>query len=541
METQEELHKMRIQQREETYWNRLNAQKHEQQLASAETRVSELEQEVIANGLKSNGTHLKLPQNIDKAYVIKIHSHLTKSLRIIGVLDNQITIVKKSCDEVVKSLKVEIADVMEERSKIELDLLNQLAKLDNEKQVTEDELRIKLQSHKKEIEHLKSQLLSNPSNNNDMEANDQGLDMKQEAGEGSTCSTTDPLSPSSDNSSSEIESKLLRRIESLRLEKDDAIQEADMELQEARDRILKLETCKNAHELTISKLKTENATIKEHNAFDTAEVIQKLTEDKEEARIAMQRVYEIQAATEESIKSLESELEILNNQDEIQQKDMEGRESIKSSFNNALLVHEQIKTSLYVAELKLVNQMSALTDGKVLPEYAKRVLLKRRDSTIERTRQLQSNAILMIRDIEEEAKSKMKILLEDRQAEIESLARDLSTSRCTIAELEDVIESLNHDRQKKNKESNDGDNNENDDSFVSAAVMNQLQDEVFSAVDRMKQKNKTITELTDALEESKAREGVLKKEVTRLTRKVQLLEGDDILSSLEPSRWANRH
>jgi len=69
--------------------------------------------------------------------------------------------------------------------------------------------------------------------------------------------------------------------------------------------------------------------------------------------------------------------------------------------------------------------------------------------------------------------------------------------------------------------------------------MNQLQDEVFSAVDRMKQKNQTIAELTSTIDECKQRENNFKKDISRLNQKLRLLEGGDILSSME-NTWTAR-
>ena len=69
--------------------------------------------------------------------------------------------------------------------------------------------------------------------------------------------------------------------------------------------------------------------------------------------------------------------------------------------------------------------------------------------------------------------------------------------------------------------------------------MNQLQDEVFSAVDRMKQKNQTIAELTSTIDEYKQRENNFKKDISRLNRKLRLLKDGDILSSME-NTWTAR-
>ena len=55
----------------------------------------------------------------------------------------------------------------------------------------------------------------------------------------------------------------------------------------------------------------------------------------------------------------------------------------------------------------------------------------------------------------------------------------------------------------------------------------------------MKQKNQTIAELTSTIDEYKQRENNFKKDISRLNRKLRLLKGGDILSSME-NTWTAR-
>lgn len=55
----------------------------------------------------------------------------------------------------------------------------------------------------------------------------------------------------------------------------------------------------------------------------------------------------------------------------------------------------------------------------------------------------------------------------------------------------------------------------------------------------MKQKNQTIAELTSTIDECKQRENNFKKDISRLNRKLRLLEGGDILSSMG-NTWTAR-
>mmetsp|Transcript_26131 Transcript_26131/g.77334 ORF Transcript_26131/g.77334 Transcript_26131/m.77334 type:complete len:866 (-) Transcript_26131:130-2727(-) len=135
-----ELGAVQIKHKEECYWLRLEVDNLRKDKEALEDRMAELYRDMREiDNMNEGEDALNAPACVDSGYVLHLQSQLSKSMQTMGVLDNQIGMVKRSCDEVVKSLKEEIADVMDDKCRIEMELLNQLAVLDNEKRSLEDE------------------------------------------------------------------------------------------------------------------------------------------------------------------------------------------------------------------------------------------------------------------------------------------------------------------------------------------------------------------------------------------------------------------
>jgi len=151
-----ELGAVQIKHKEECYWLRLEVDNLRKDKEAVEDRMAELYRDMreIDNmneehDLMGGGA---APVCVDSGYVLHLQSQLSKSMQTMGVLDNQIGMVKRSCDEVVKSLKEEIADVMDDKCRVEMELLNQLAVLDNEKKNLEDECEERVRVEKSKIQ-----------------------------------------------------------------------------------------------------------------------------------------------------------------------------------------------------------------------------------------------------------------------------------------------------------------------------------------------------------------------------------------------------
>lgn len=553
IEVRDELHKMRIERREEKYWSKLDTENHVKMLQTSDLRVAELERELVSTSLGKATP--KMPQNLDREHVARLHAHLTKSLKIIAVLDNQIGVVKSSCDEVVKSLKEELTEVMEERSKMELDLLNQISTVDNEKRLVEKDLNMKLQSRRDDVESLRRKVRaleeelrarSDGPNCVNGTAATNDADVKQRAGEKTEDAEKTQLSAS--------EASLHQKIDTLTTEKLQLQIDMKGELQQAQSTIFDLENKSNEQSARIQKLEEENSALTSRKVFEEQDIVRNIATDKEEAVTSLERLETIETGMAESMKVLEKvmvtmkpllqENEGHDDEDDDDDHDVSTCRMLVSTLDRALLLYEQVKLSHFLVELKLRNQMAAVgEDGKVYPEFAKRVLLRNRRTAAEQSRRrqmVQDNAIAKMQQMERESQRFLGQLREDDQSQkdtrVTRLRDDLRKSQESVRQLGTTVNLLQMGRRCSSTSLSDSLEPLNQDapsSQVSAEVMNKLQNEIFSTVERLQEKNNTITELTSCVEEHKVREEVLKREVKRLKKKVRLAEGEDILAALE--------
>lgn len=524
MEVKEELHKMRIKTREDTYLFRLEVEKHLIEKKAAENRIRALEEETIekfisSNNLKKN-EDIEVPQNIDKEYVIKLHSHLTKSLRVISVLDNQISLIKKSCADVIKSLKLEMGQIMEERSKVELDLLNQLASLELSKRQKEDEYRRQIHS----LEQLNGKL---EAEYDDFKKSESMNTAEKENGPNTDIDPeVDPLDSSNSNLQSDdvIPSA---QYQVLTEEMNEMKLEYENEVTQHQEKILELETVKNSLKYTTLTLEQKVKDLENSNVFETEKVLHKLQMDSDDAIENLERVEECLRVSDDAIQKLNQDIQIIQHH----RKTVESASSNNSSsehvqtmsftLDKTLLVHEQIKVSLLLVELKLKNQLSAISEGKVLPEFAKKILLKSVVSQ-NKSRQLQKNALKLIQDIESDTSEKILALQNEKDKRIDELEKIVGVRENQIIKLETTMA-----EKARNQE------------IISANVMSKLQDEVFSTVERIKHKNITIQELSLSIKEHKAIENSLRKELMKTKRQMQLMENNETFSAWEESTLLN--
>ena len=131
----EEIGTMEVKHKEEIYWMRLEVDNLRREKEALEDRVQQVYRDLREDDTMEEP--LEAPNGYDSSYVMGLQMQVGKYIRTLGILDHQIVMVKSSCDEVVKSLKEEIGDVMEEKCRMEMDLLNQLSVLDSEKRELE--------------------------------------------------------------------------------------------------------------------------------------------------------------------------------------------------------------------------------------------------------------------------------------------------------------------------------------------------------------------------------------------------------------------
>lgn len=98
------------------------------------------------------------PESVDSSYVIRMQSQLCKAMHSMGILEHQLAIVNNISSEVVKSQKEAITAVVDAKSRMELEVMNDLVALDDAKRKVEDEWKKKLEKEHLKVVQLRTQL-----------------------------------------------------------------------------------------------------------------------------------------------------------------------------------------------------------------------------------------------------------------------------------------------------------------------------------------------------------------------------------------------
>ena len=270
----EEIGSLDIKHKEEIYWMRLEVDNLRREKEALEDRV----QQVYRDLREEDATEepMEAPDGYDSAYVMGLQAQVGKYIRTLGILDHQIVMVKSSCDEVVKSLKEEIGDVMEEKCRMEMDLLNQLAVLDSEKRDLEIAFDQQMKFKNEQIADLKKAVGSR--------------EQMSESGE-----------------SREIrEEELLTEIAKLKEAKKLLEDELEAERADADDAIARLEDANADLEQTIEAMNSDLEVMREGAATaEAVEVLDALARDRQETITNLERVAMIWEKADDSIQGLE--------------------------------------------------------------------------------------------------------------------------------------------------------------------------------------------------------------------------------------------
>ena len=98
------------------------------------------------------------PESVDSSYVVRMQSQLCKAMHSMGILEHQLAIVNTISSEVVKSQKEAITSVVDEKSAMELEVMNELMAIDDAKREIEDEWKAKLEKEQLKVVQLRAEL-----------------------------------------------------------------------------------------------------------------------------------------------------------------------------------------------------------------------------------------------------------------------------------------------------------------------------------------------------------------------------------------------
>uniref|UniRef100_A0A7S1D1H0 Uncharacterized protein n=1 Tax=Cyclophora tenuis TaxID=216820 RepID=A0A7S1D1H0_CYCTE len=484
----QELGAAEIHHKEELYWLRLELDNLRREKEEVEDRVDTLYRDLKEMEGEDPLLHEK-PPSMDPEYVSNLQSQVGKYMRTLSILENQTSMVKASCDEVVKSLKEEIADVMDDKIRMEMDLLNQLASLDSEKRELETDFEEQLKLKDEKISDLKR-------------------------GIGVADFSKAPAEK-------EKEEDLLSTISSLKNSKKRLEDELQAERNESEDAITRLEETNADLEQQIESMTSDLEVMRQGAAAEAVQVLDALTRDRQETLTTLERVAMIWEKADDSIQGLEDVMDELRPHDE---DNVQGdRERLLSTLETASLVHGQIKVSLLLVELKLRNQLSSLKNDKLrLGSGA----FTQDQNISERMTEIQQEALTALDQVEDSLTDQIKQLEHLTREEtgqvkdnLEERTDELRNMQAQHRKLEAEIARLRAEEERRKNGEERGLENGKAEMAVSRAVLERLQSEVLTVVERVKEKNETISRLQTSIDEHKVRESALKKELKRMMKR----------------------
>jgi hypothetical protein len=493
MRMQKEINALRSQHKNEMYWMQLELDTTRREKEAAEDRLTEFLRDLhdgddtttsITVPPTSNATPESPTSPLDSlANTLPMASPTvpnpaTSSLewrkqaekydRMIRIMNNQMQLIRNSCDNVVKSLKEEISDIMDDKCTHEMELINQLSVLEKEK----CEVEVKLAQREKEeaVQRAKS---------------------------------------------SRIRQEDMRKLQSeVRLLIDDK-KKIEKELVEERLKTQTMQVEKQDLVSQLEKLKGDLALLQ--SSPDRIQGQNKTTMDRDEIMTTLDRVSSLWERADASMQHLETTM----NQYHLPDGgfvDSVDHERTLSMMETTSLLHGQIKVTMMLIEVKLRNNLACLGS-----EHMQVKSLDPASQTLqEQVQAVQNEAMLAIAHVESALEQHFRELEEQSVAEAKAV-RDLMEHKVNeLRRIQSRQRKLEEDvalfrkqgaiSQQGKKQSLDS----SKDLYVSRKVLQRLQNEVLQVVDRVREKNDVIDRLSATIDSFKAREEVLVQQIYRL-------------------------
>ena len=518
---QQELTEQQIQHKKQVQLLQMDLDQTTREKAAGEERMGELyhdlmeiqdqkEEEEESSAMVVMGDDGKPIDDPRALAVIKaLNEKIQKYEKTFGVMDNQVAMIKTSCEQVVKTLKDEIADMMEDRCHMEIDLLNQVARLENEKETLKKELdpeRYVILEKAQSFRHI------------------------------STDSFEEKLQELRDE-----RAKLEHLLNQERQESDYVIARMEESNQSLQTKLEVVTT-----ELTILQSKPES--------MQTAQVLEKVAQERLNLANMLDELAILWERADTSVSFLEDLVDRFQESGETKNDSDDDHGRFLTTLESAALVHNQVKISLLLLELKLRNQLTALSNDQLAQHWTDANQSKM-TAHLDHVRKENVEALEAVKlRMEEGLKSVEKRVETEVKFMKKSILQRTNAIQCIQIEHKKFQRDLDDFQHQEKWKSNDvnppkspkavakGDSITGHSPVrlpVGESVLDQLQSEVLKTVERLKMKDNMILLMKEKIDESTARERILKKELKRVMkkakadvqRKVQVLEAEASLTA----------
>ena len=157
---QKEFEEERLIQMKEQLVHKIESDRLKKQTKAVNERLETLEKDMRdKQAIHEYATLIKgvAPQGgVDSQYLIKLQNQLAKAVKKMEGTTAKMTQIENSCDQVVNSLRSEIADIVEDRCRTELELRKQLEVLKEKTREMQGEYDERIKENQKTLENLKT-------------------------------------------------------------------------------------------------------------------------------------------------------------------------------------------------------------------------------------------------------------------------------------------------------------------------------------------------------------------------------------------------
>jgi len=495
-----------IQNNEGIQWLRLQLDTSRLEKNAANDRIAELQKELrrLSSDQPPRSISLDNPTISDSAgngdekdnLIIRLQSRAEKYESSFEVMETQMAMIESSSGEVIKTLKEEIADLMEGRTRVELDLLNQLSELDNENRRRQLEYALELRNKDETIETLRNLEDYSITTKGRQASSSSTLIYNGSSSTEDSCEIwpSDQANdlPTDDPQGGKEKSSLILRLGEEKAELQRKLDKANKELGDLRSG---------------------------SNVKDSLKLVQRVSEERRAIDMSLDRVKTVFGSTDAAVSNLKGLIEKFNTDDD------SGAEREKkrmlSVLESASLIHEEVKLSILLTELKLRNEFECLKKNQMM-NGGNHESTAHKQELINEMKEIQNNAL---------------IELGKAGAEFSRQFKDLETR--TILEktkIEDFLQNSTQKRDRKHaskssktsqtsamhelalafqagRASRDSSAATDDSLMINRDVLHLLEKEHLELRERMLAKNQKIISLKEGLERHKIRESDLRKEL----------------------------
>jgi hypothetical protein len=94
---------------------------------------------------------------VESSYVIRLQAQLCRAMHSLGVMESQLALVKENCSSLIRFMKEDLSHMVDDRTRREIELMNGLAKVDHEHRVLQEEMEKKINEKEELLESVREE------------------------------------------------------------------------------------------------------------------------------------------------------------------------------------------------------------------------------------------------------------------------------------------------------------------------------------------------------------------------------------------------